>query len=88
MKFIDKNIQYPKDLKAKGIEGKVYVKFVVKADSTIENIVITKSSEREAFDKEAIRVISTMPKWRPGSQMGTPVNVYFTLPVNFSLSKR
>jgi len=88
MKFIIENQQYPSDLKAKGIEGKVMVRFVVIEDGSLEKIEVIKSSGYDSFDKEAVRVVSSMPKWKPGSQMGKPVKVFFNLPVAFNLDKR
>jgi TonB family protein len=86
-KFLGENIKYPNDCINKGIQGKVYVKFVVMKDGSIENVVIMKSAHH-LLDAESIRVVKTMPTWTPGTIKGTPVNVYYVLPINYTLSKQ
>ena len=86
-KFISKNLNYPKDAKKKGIQGKVMVQFIVEKDGTIGNIRIYKGISPE-LDKEAIRVFSlpTMPKWKPGTSDGEPVRVRYSVPITFKLN--
>lgn len=83
-KFIDKTMVYPKEEKKAKIGGKVHLKFIVQETGEIKDIVVTKSSGNENIDKEAIRIVSVMPKWKPGSQEGKPVPVFFNLPINFN----
>ena len=65
-------------------QGKVYVKFVVQKDGTIAKVQVLKGIGA-GCDEEAVRVIKSVPKWKPGENMGKPVNVWYTLPVNFTL---
>lgn len=82
--FLGNNIQYPAVAAEANIQGKVIIKFVVKADGSIGQTEIVKSVH-PALDAEAERLVKLMPKWTPGKLDGTPVNVWFTLPVNFKL---
>lgn len=82
--YIINNIKYPETAKENNIQGRVYVKFVVTKDGNITDVEIARSVE-SSIDAEAIRVIKSMPKWKPGTQRGKPVNVRFTLPIKFSL---
>jgi len=84
MKYLSDNIQYPPIAAEQGIAGKVQVRFVVKPDGTVDDIQVVKSLD-PSCDKEAVRVLKKMPKWSPGKQNGTPVFVYFSLPVTFRL---
>ncbi|MFK7783801.1 MAG: TonB family protein [Crocinitomicaceae bacterium] len=85
--YIQENIQYPKGLANKNIEGKVYVKFVVSKTGKIEHVKLARASEYEAFNKEATRVISNMPDWKPGIKDGKAVSAEMTLPIQFALTK-
>ena len=85
MEYLSKNIKYPAEAHAKGIQGRVIVCFVVKKDGSIDNIKVVRSVD-PYLDKEAIRVITAMPKWKPGKQRGETVNVKFTVPVAFRLT--
>ena len=67
------------------IEGRVICQFVVDRDGTIEDVQVVKSGGHPSLDKEAVRVIKLMPKWKPGLQDGKPVRVRYTVPVNFRL---
>lgn len=82
--FLGSNIQYPSEAAENEIQGKVIIKFVVKADGSIGATEIVKSVH-PALDAEAERLVKLMPKWTPGRHNGKPVNVWFTLPVNFKL---
>lgn len=84
MEFLSKNIKYPIVAEENGIQGRVLVKIVVKKDGTIDSPKVIKSVD-PSLDKEAIRVVKTMPKWIPGKQKGEPVNVSFTVPVTFRI---
>ena len=83
--FIQKNVKYPESAKDKGIEGKVYVQFVVEKDGNISDINILRGVSKD-IDDEAVRVIKSMPKWKPGIQNGKPVRVQYTLPFKFQLT--
>jgi TonB family protein len=83
-KYIAQHIMYPVEAAKAGIQGTVFVQFVIAKDGTVRNIIILRGVH-PALDAEAIRVIESMPKWRPGYQRGEPVNVQFTFPVNFVL---
>lgn len=85
-KFISKNLNYPKDAKKKGIQGKVMVQFIVEKDGTIGDIRIIRSVSPD-LDKEAIRVFNlpTMPKWKPGTSDGVAVRVRYSVPIIFKL---
>lgn len=86
MKFIQSNIRYPEMEKEAGISGKCYVKFVVESDGTVSNVEMLKGVPGgPGLDKEAMRVVKAMPKFKPGKQNGRPVRVYFNLPINFQL---
>lgn len=84
MEYISKNLRYPAEARAKGIQGRVIVSFVIKKDGSIEDTEVVRSIE-PSIDKEAQRVISSMPKWKPGKQRGQAVNVKFTVPLVFRL---
>ena len=86
MKFLQVNIRYPKEAQAKGIQGRVIVQFVVNSDGSICDEKLIKSVDPQ-LDTEAIRVIRSMPNWKPGIQKGKPVRVRFTLPVTFRLTQ-
>lgn len=85
MKFIAENIQYPVIAMENGIQGRVICQFVVEKDGRISDIQVVRTSGDASLDKEAVRVISSMPKWKPGRQSGKPVRVTYTLPVSFRL---
>ena len=85
--FLAENIKYPLEAHKNTIEGSVITSFTVNKDGSISNISI-EQSVHPLLDAEAIRVISIMPKWRPGLQRGKPVNVSFTLPIVFSISNK
>jgi len=84
MKFISQNIKYPVIAQENGIQGRVICQFVVNKDGSIVDITVVRSVD-PSLDKEAIRVIKSMPKWKPGKQRGKAVRVKFTLPIVFRL---
>ena len=83
--YLGKNIQYPEMAKENGIQGKVFVQFVVWKDGTIKDVRVVKGVHK-TLDSEAQRVVKSMPKWTPGRQRGTAVNARFTLPIKFRIS--
>lgn len=85
MQYLGKNIRYPEAAHKAGTQGRVTVQFVVAKDGSIGNVSILRGVD-PALDAEAIRVISGMPKWKPGTQKGEPVNVRYTVPVMFRLT--
>lgn len=84
MRFLSKNIKYPTIAQENGVQGRVIVQFVVNQDGSIVDPVVMRSVD-PYLDKEALRVISTMPKWKPGMQRGKAVRVKYTVPVTFKL---
>ena len=85
MKYLSANIRYPEAAHKAGTQGRVTVQFVVGKDGSIGDVSILRGVD-PALDAEAIRVISGMPKWKPGTQKGEPVNVKYTVPVMFRLT--
>ncbi|MBR5893266.1 MAG: energy transducer TonB [Bacteroidaceae bacterium] len=85
MKYLRDNIQYPRISRENNSQGKAYVNFVVNTDGSIQDVEIMKSSSDVYLDREAVRVVKSMPKWNPGKQAGKAVRVRFTLPVTFRL---
>ena len=83
--YLRKNIKYPPICRENGIQGRVLVSFVVNKDGAIVEPQVVKSVNKQ-LDQEALRVISTMPNWKPGKQRGKPVRVKYTVPVNFRLN--
>jgi protein TonB len=84
-KYLAENVKYPVIAQENGIQGRVICQFVVNKDGSIVDVVAVRSSGEPSLDKEAIRVIKSMPKWKPGKQRGKPVRVKYTVPVNFRL---
>ncbi len=82
--YIQKNIRYPRMEKEAGIQGRVFVTFVVEKDGSITDVRVLKGVT-EGLNKEAVRVIKSMPRWKPGKQRGRPVRVRVNLPINFIL---
>ena len=84
LKFLAKNIKYPTIAQENGVQGRVIVQFVVNQDGSIVDPVVVRSVY-PYLDKEALRVIQMMPKWKPGKQRGKAVRVKYTVPVTFKL---
>jgi protein TonB len=82
--YISKNLKYPQSASENGIQGRVFVGFVVERDGSVSNVKIIRGVDPQ-LDKEAVRVIQSSPKWNPGKQRGIPVRVTFTFPVVFVL---
>lgn len=85
MQYLKKNIKYPAICRDNNIQGRVIVSFVVNKDGKIVDAEVVKGVN-PSLDKEALRVISTMPNWKPGKQRGKPVRVKYSSPVNFRLN--
>lgn len=82
--YLSQNLKYPEDAKEQKIEGRVIAIFVVETDGSISNVEVVKPVF-PSLDAEAVRVLSGMPKWKPGMQSGKVVRVKYTVPINFSL---
>ena len=85
MKFIQKNVRYPAIAKEYNITGKVYVSFIVDKQGSVTNVKIVRGVDKN-LDSEALRVVSLLPKYKPGKQRGKAVRVMFTIPINFTLN--
>lgn len=85
MQYLAKNITYPTIAQENGTQGRVIIQFVVNQDGSIVDAKVARSVD-PYLDKEALRVINAMPKWKPGMQRGKPVRVKFTVPVMFRLN--
>ena len=83
--FIQKNLKYPESAKNKGIEGRVFVQFVVEKDGSLTSFQVLRGVSDD-IDAEAVRVLKMMPKWKPGMMDGKPVRVQFTMPFKFQLT--
>lgn len=86
LKYLAANIKYPASAVKAKKQGRVIVTFIVQKDGSITHAKIARSIDPE-LDAEALRVVKGMPKWTPGTQLGKPVSVKYTLPVKFSLQK-
>ena len=85
LNWVMKNIQYPAEARKKGIQGRVVITFVInKNGKAVEPLIV--QSVDPLLDKEAIRLVNSMPKWKAGEEKGEPVRVKFTMPINFRLS--
>jgi protein TonB len=82
--YIANAIKYPVIAQENGIQGRVYVTFVVNTDGSVSDARIARGVD-PSLDKEALRVINSLPKWKPGKQRGKPVRVSYTVPINFVL---
>lgn len=81
-KYIEENLKYPENAKKDSLSRKVFVQFVINAEGKVENVKIARSVD-QALDKEAIRVVKSMPKWEPAKQFGKPVKFTHTIAVEF-----
>lgn len=86
LKYLQKNLKYPAQAQDNGIQGRVMVQFVVNKDGSVVEPKIIRAVD-PSLDKEAMRVVSAMPKWTPGKQRGKTVRVRYTLPVTFRLGQ-
>ncbi|PXY01160.1 hypothetical protein DF185_10945 [Marinifilum breve] len=85
-KFLARTLVYPKVAQDNGIQGRVFVSFIVNKDGKVSDPKIVRGVD-PSLDKEAIRVVNLMPQWEPGTKDGKPVNVLYTVPINFKLGK-
>ena len=84
MKYLSENIKYPEIAKKESIQGRVFVNFVVEKSGKVNNVNIIRGIGG-GCDEEAIRVISSMPDWKPGLENGKPVRVDYNIPIKFAL---
>ena len=84
VKFLSENVMYPAIARANNIQGRVICQFIVNKDGSISDVTVVRSVD-PSLDKEAIRLIKSMPKWQPGEQRGKLVRTKFTLPISFRL---
>ncbi len=85
IRFLQQNIQYPQMARESGIQGTVYVTFVVEKNGSVTDVRVLRGIGG-GCDEEAVRVIKAMPKWNPGKQRGKPVRVQFNMPIKFTLA--
>ena len=85
LKYLMENIKYPEQAMKEGIQGRVTVRFIVEKDGSISDVKPI-LSVHPLLNKEAVRVVKSMPKWSPGKQNGKPVRVRFNVPVMFKLN--
>jgi len=85
MKYIQKNVRYPAIAKEYNITGKVYISFIVDKQGSVTNVKVVRGVDKN-LDEEAVRVVKSLPKYKPGKQRGKPVRVMFTIPINFTLN--
>ncbi len=85
-RFLNENLQYPKEAREKGVQGMVYVTFVVEKDGTVSDVKAMKGIGA-GCDEEAVRVIKAMPKWTPAKHNGKIVRMQYILPFKFTLPK-
>lgn len=83
-RFVQGHVVYPADAQEEEVQGRVYVKFTVDADGSISNVRVARGLH-PSLDREAVRVIKLMPKWKPGCSEGKPVAVDYTYPFTFML---
>ena len=86
-KFLSATIIYPKEARDNGIEGKVFVNFTIEKDGSINEVKVIRGVH-PLLDEEAVRVVESFPKWKPGKQKGKTVRVSYNLPLNFVLNKK
>ena len=86
IEFLQTNIKYPQDAIKQDVGGRVMVMFVVETDGSLSNVRVARNVF-PSLDAEAVRVVKSMPKWKPGKQKGKVVRVSYSLPVTFAIKK-
>ena len=87
MEYIAKNLTYPQEARDKGVEGRVFIGMVIEKDGSVSNVKVLRGISQEC-DAEAVRVISSLPKWKPGKMKGEPVQVSYQIPIFFKLAEK
>ena len=87
MRYLAKSVRYPVIAEQNNIQGRVYIQFVINTNGEVTNAIVLRGVD-PSLDKEAIRVVENMPRWKPGKQRNKPVRVSFTVPINFVLHTR
>ncbi|MDX9929698.1 MAG: energy transducer TonB [Bacteroidales bacterium] len=82
--WVKERVKYPQIAQENGIQGKVFIGFIVEPDGSVSNVTVLRSVDK-SLDDEAVRVVESSPKWAPGKQRGQPVRVRFSITVNFQL---
>jgi len=83
-KYIAQNVQYPAVARENNIQGKVFIHFAVTSEGLVDKVTVYRGVD-PVLDEEAVRVVKTLPRWKPGKQRGKPVSVWYTVPINFTL---
>lgn len=86
-KFLQKNLRYPHLAQETGIEGKVFVQFVVDTEGKVSEVQAVGARKGGGLEEEAVRVVKLMPNWKPGKQSGRAVSVRYNLPIGFTLAQ-
>jgi len=84
VKWLYETIKYPAEAKEKGIKGKVILRFIVTSEGKVENVSVIRGVD-PLLDNEAVRAMNLCPEWIPGKMNGKPVNIYYSVPISFSL---
>lgn len=84
VQYIASHLKYPPVAQENGVQGRVFVSFVVGEDGYVEDVQVIKGVD-PSLDKEAVRVVKSLPRWTPGNQQGKPVRVRYSVPVIFAL---
>ncbi len=81
--WLQMNVSYPEKELDQGIGGRVYVRFIVDTKGNIRNVTVSRGAS-PGLDKEAVRAVRSMPRWKPGKNNGKPVNMWYNLPIKFT----
>lgn len=87
MEYCRQNMRYPETARELRIEEKLFVRFAVMKDGSIDSVEIIRSAGNQSLEEEAIRIVKTMPKWKPARHRGKVVNCWYTIPIMFKLSE-
>ena len=85
-RYIAEHVIYPQDAKAQKQQGKAFVTFIIDTNGNVKDVKIARGTGYESIDNEAVRVVKSLPQFKPGRQRGQTVNVSFTVPINFQLN--
>jgi len=87
MRYLNSSIKYPAIAIENRISGKVYVNFIIDKNGEVTNVTVARGVD-PSLDREAVRVVQSMPAWKPGKQRNKPVRVFYTVPINFVLKEK